>query len=155
VNDIVLVSSVGDFWITGEVARKVATSMQKGTAHITINGNMIACNSIRGLLQPAQYKTNAVNSRRNWVCKRGTGHAFNDVCNCKDPIKADLTKPALEKSNPLTPEQQAEKDRRSRANLAWMRANKGNFKRLANKAERDKFIAEYDDEKTMEKPLIS
>lgn len=140
---IVLVSSVGDWWIDEETARKVAGAMQKGTAYITIKGSMIATNAIRGLLQPDKYRTQAVNMKRNWTCSHGSGHAYNDSCQCKPKQQADLTKTALAETNPLTPEQQAEKKMRTDAQVAWIKSCHGNWKLAADKGKRDEYVDNF------------
>lgn len=141
---IVLVSSVGDWWIDEAIARKVAEAVQKGKAFIHVEGSMIATNSIRGLLQPEKYKAQAVNYKRNWICKRGSSHTYNDNCWCKDPVTADLTKPALAEKNDLTPEQQAAKDLRALASREWISKHKPNWKKIADKEGREKFIKDFE-----------
>lgn len=143
-SEIVLVSTVCDIWVDGPTARKVAEAMQAGSVFITIKGNMIATNSIKGLMQPAIYKTHCVNTRRNWTCRRGAGHTFNQRCDCKELLPPkDLSQPSLSSENELTPEQQNEANIKAEAMKAWIKHCKPNWKKMADKREREKYVDNF------------
>lgn len=142
---IIMVSTLGDVWLEPDVAKAVAMAMKKDATSATINGSIYTIRSIQGLLQPETYKMMYVTKKRSWTCQHGSGHAWNDTCQCKTAVVADLNTKALEKKNPLTPEQELEVERKRHANLAWINSFKHNFKdpKFRNKEARHKFIKEF------------
>lgn len=144
---IVMVSSMGDMWLDEAIANKLAQSMKSNAKYVTLNGNIIAVNSIRALLKPEDYKLMVVTRKQNWVCRHGNAHSPTDNCFCGAELKP-TNAPQLEKTNPLTPEQQAEKDRRASAHLAWLKKFKHDMKNpdFRNAQKREEFVKNYNSE---------
>lgn len=140
-----MVSSLGDVWLTPSEATAVAKAMKNNVASMTLRGSIYTTRSVQGLLQPDAYKTMYITKKRSWTCQHGAGHAWNDNCGCKAQLAQNLDTKALNAENELTPEQQAEKYRKSQANLAWINKFKRDFKNpdFKSKKKRLQFIAEF------------
>lgn len=144
-----MVSSMGDMWLDDKVAKELARAMKDNTKFVTLKGNIIAVNSIRGLLTPEAYKLMVSTRKQNWVCKYGNAHAPSDVCHCQPALIGDLNTPALAERHEPT---EAEK-LRGRAVLEFMRLHKRDFEAMRNTELREKFIADYilkNNEKTID-----
>lgn len=141
---IIMVSSIGDMWLDEAIANPLAKAIKGNTKFVTLNGNFIAVSSIRALLTPEAYKLMVTTRKFNWVCKYGAGHTYTDNCQCKPAVQMSNAA-QLEQANPLTPEQQAEKDRRASASLAWLNKYKHNFKsdEFKDRKKRQAFIDNF------------
>lgn len=135
---VVMVSSMGDMWLETSTANKLARAMQNNTAKfVTLNGNMIAINSIRGLLTPEAYKAMASTRKQNWVCRWGSVHQPSDNCQCQ-PQLPNLETKALKEHEPTEDEKL-----RGRAVLEYMRENKRDLKAMTNKTKREEFVKQW------------
>ncbi len=129
---------MGDMWLETPVANKLARAMQNNTAKfVTLNGNMIAINSIRGLLTPEAYKAMASTRKQNWVCRWGSVHQPSDNCQCQ-PQLPNLETKALKEHEPTEDEKL-----RGRAVLEYMRENKRDLKAMTNKKKREEFVKQW------------
>lgn len=146
---IVMVSSLGDVWLTPQEATAVAKAMKDNVTSMTLRGSIYTTRSVQGLLQPDAYKTMYITKKRSWTCQYGSGHAWNDNCSCRPSLPQNLDTKALNAENELTPEQMVEKERRALANLAWINKFKRDFKNpdFKSKKKRLEFIKNYKVEK--------
>jgi hypothetical protein len=145
-----MVSSMGDMWLNERTAKALAEAMNNNVKYVTLKGNIIAVNSIRGLLTPEAYKLMVSTRKQNWVCKYGHAHSPTDICNCQPALIGDLATPALAERHEPT---EAEK-LRGRAVLEFMRAYKHDFSKMRDGELREKFVADYilkNSEKTIDK----
>jgi hypothetical protein len=141
---VVMVSSIGDMWLDEATAKALAHAMKGGSKFVTLKGNLIAVNSIRGLLKPEDYKLMVTTRKQNWVCKYGNGHSPADNCQCHPAVKASEA-PQLAEEATLTPAGKAEQERRKQAWLAWLKKYKRNFSNpeFMNNEKREAFIRGY------------
>ena len=134
---IIIVSSVGDFWVKEDVAKSVAQAMNDEVKHITLNGNIIATNSIRGLLQQDEYKKMARIQNRKWQCQYGNVHNPDETCRCKLELTA-------QNKNLLGVHKNTDLDNlKAEATREWISVNKGNWELIKNSEERRKFVEKY------------
>lgn len=142
---IVMVSSLGDVWLTPQEAQAVAKAMKNNVTSMTLRGSIYTTRSVSGLLQPEAYKTMYITKKRSWTCQYGSGHAWNDNCSCRPSLAQDLDTKALSAKNDRTPEQELEDRRRSLAMSAWIRKFTGDWKNkdFLNAKVRDKFIRDF------------
>ena len=141
---------MGDMWLEDRVAKELARAMKDNTKFVTLKGNIIAVNSVRGLLTPEAYKLMVSTRKQNWVCKYGNAHSPTDICNCQPALIGDLTTPALTAKHEPT---EAEK-LRGKAVLEFMRTYKHDFSKMGDEELREKFIADFilkNNEKTIDK----
>ena len=134
---VVLVTQVRDFWITPDEARKVCTALANKTAYITIHENVIAANSVRGVLQPKDYTDNAKQRHQSWVCKHGNVHKFDESCGCARPLAAP--QPPIELD--ISEHEKQVRAARAQAMREYVgRALKGDRKLLKDAAHRDQWV---------------
>ncbi len=141
----VLMTYIGDYWLDdGRAVKLTALLSSNKTTMIDLDGSAIMLSQVQGLVTAEAYKLTAFTKKRNWVCKLGSGHAWNEHCQCKVALQP-TNAPQLAEATPLTPEQELEQERRTTANLAWLNMHKKNFKapEFKDKVKRQKFIDEY------------
>jgi len=139
---IVMVSDLGDLWLSQNEAQQAAQAKAKNVTSISLHGNIYATSAIRGFLSPESYKVMYKSKRRSWSCAYGSAHQWDENCRCS--IK--LSQPKIEKleeRNELTPTQQQKADLRAQANISWIRFCGKDFARLKDKEERTIYIADY------------
>lgn len=132
----VVVTRLGDYWVTQDQARKIAESLG-ASKFITLEGSMISTYSIDGILTPEQYKTNASQRGRSWRCKYGNVHAAAESCRCSIALNPPK-KPAGEID--ISPELKAERAARAKAIVEYTRKNFGNPSALKDKAAREQYV---------------
>lgn len=77
----VLVSRLGDFWVTAEQGKKImAIKEHDNSANIEIEGNHISCSSIDGVLTAEAYNIYNLKKRGGWQCKYQHWHERNQQC---------------------------------------------------------------------------
>jgi hypothetical protein len=145
VNEVVMVSDLGDVWLTADEARKAATAQAKGVKNVTLRGNIYATFTIKGFLQPSEYKAMYTSKKRSWTCAMRSVHLFNESCRCRTELPASNAK-QLAARNDMTPEQQAQADLKASASREWIKHCRKDFKLLADKEKRNAFIAKYMEE---------
>lgn len=79
----VLVTSLGDFWLSAERGANVMQAAQRQPhAQFDIDGNFITARSIEGLLSAAQYSVMQNKRRGMWQCKYEVWHTRFEQCYC-------------------------------------------------------------------------
>lgn len=150
---IVMVSTLGDVWLSPEEATAVAKAMKNNVTSMTLRGSIYTTRSVQGLLQPEAYKTMYVTKRRSWTCQKGAGHAWNDNCTCATQLKMSNA-PQLAAAHELSPEEELEAQRRLAANLAWLNSIKHDWSLGKDTKKREAFIKDFKlpVDKTIAKP---
>lgn len=78
---MVVVSRLGDFWVNKQRADNIIEVKQKDpSGSIELDGNLIACSSIEGVVSAEQYQI--INNRRRgaWQCKYRWWHEKFQQC---------------------------------------------------------------------------
>ncbi len=134
--DAVLVTKLGDYWLTQAEARAVALALGE-SKYITIEGSMISTFSIDGIVTAEQYKLAAKQRGRSWKCAHGGVHVGNDPCRCSIQL-APPRQPVgyIE----MSPEAKLEADARSQALREYMRKNLKDPVALKDREAREKFV---------------
>jgi hypothetical protein len=78
---MVVVSKLGDFWVTPERANKVmAAKTADPQASIQLDGNLLACHTIDGVVTAEQYDLLNIKRRGAWQCKHQKWHERGTTC---------------------------------------------------------------------------
>lgn len=78
---MVVVSRVGDYWVTDEQAQRIAAVLESGKkGMIKLDGNFIAINSIDGVVNASAYEVLNNKRRGAWQCKYQHWHDRGDKC---------------------------------------------------------------------------
>lgn len=78
---MVVVTKLGDFWVTPEQAKKIMVVKEHDpSASIDLEGNQIACHTIDGVVTPETYEKLNYKRRGGWQCKYQHWHERNQQC---------------------------------------------------------------------------
>ena len=145
----VVVGSATTHWVDSTVASKVGTALSNGVQFVTIDGNIIASNTIRGILKPEDYIANAKVKRQSWRCRFKSVHQHQETCACKRRLEPTEST-QIEESIKLSPHQIKVKEARSEAIMSYIRSNLGNLKALKD----DKARKAYVDQKLKDRGIL-
>ena len=77
----VIVSRLGDFWVTPEQAGRIMDIKEKdSSATIDLEGNLLSAHAIEGALKADAYDLLQKKRRGGWQCKRQYWHEKNEQC---------------------------------------------------------------------------
>lgn len=132
----VVVTRLGDYWVTQENARKVAEAL--GSAKfVTLEGSMISAYSIDGILTPEQYKDNARQRNKHWKCPHGNIHGALEFCSCGKALASPAPRAELD----ISDEQKELNAARARATSEYIRKHLGSDRQaLKDAAKREAYV---------------
>lgn len=132
----VVVTRIGDYWVTQAQAHAVAKSLS-GSKYITLEGSMMSVYSIDGIVTAEQYKLNSTLRNKPWRCKYGNVHSSTEPCRCG----VALASPAPRLELDISDDQKLRNRARSRATSEYIRNNLGtNSAALKDSAAREAFV---------------
>ena len=115
---MVVVSRIGDFWVNPNQASEIIRIKQTDPqGSIVIDGNLVSCQSIDGVLKPDEYETLNNKRRGLWQCNHRKWHNRNDPCYCGRNIT---------RSTPPAPQLSDEQRAKAGEKLAEIRSKIGN-----------------------------
>lgn len=78
---MVVVSRLGDFWVTPDRATRIMDVKQADSSgSIELDGNLIGCSTIDGVVTAETYDTLNMKRRGGWQCKWKKWHERNQQC---------------------------------------------------------------------------
>jgi hypothetical protein len=81
VENMVVVSRVGDYWVNDEQAAKIRTILDNGAKGlIEIKGSYVSINSIDGVITAEDYGVVQLKRRGAWECKYRYWHERGENC---------------------------------------------------------------------------
>jgi len=78
---MVVISKVGDYWVNKRRASAIMKiKEQNPNSSIELDGSLISCNVIDGIITASQYDDLNKKRRGAWCCKFGKWHERNEQC---------------------------------------------------------------------------
>lgn len=132
----VVVTRLGDYWVTQAEARKIGAAL--GSAKfITLEGSMISAYSIDGILTPEQYKDNARQRGKHWKCPHGNIHGALEFCSCGKALASPAPRAELD----ISDEQKEINAAKSQAISEYIRKHLGSDRQaLKDVARREAYV---------------
>jgi hypothetical protein len=78
---MVVVSRLGDFWVTPDQGKNVMQVKKSDpSGSLELDGNLIGCSTIDGVLHAEQYDSLNMKRRGGWQCKYQNWHERGQQC---------------------------------------------------------------------------
>lgn len=114
----VVVTRLGNFWVTSEKAKSISTGLDDKQGKVVIeNIGVIAMNQIYAVLTKEGYDTYQLKESGKWQCEKGTWHEKFSKCDCRNETYRTIDELPIAKDNRDTTGEGYKKFQETRAKM--------------------------------------